>query len=132
MTQRRERRLRFLIWGASGWMIFAAASANAQPADEDTHADRFTNRYWSQSRPDRNYLNGCVTGYRAFMFSDNGYFVFDRRIHGSWRLDQLNNLILRTRDGVRIRLIFDQQQTLSPSANVAFLRRDERFQECRD
>jgi hypothetical protein len=113
-------------------LAVGADVVRAQEQPDVIQADRFTTTYWSQIRPDRNYLNGCVTGYRAFQFDQTGYFIFDRRIHGSWRLDQLGNLILRTRDGTRIRLIFDKQQTLMPSATIAFLKREERFQECRD
>jgi hypothetical protein len=106
--------------------------AAGQPVTGDVHPDRFTSRYWSQSRPDRDYLNGCVTGYRAFQFSDTGYFVFDRRVRGSWRIDPLNNLVLRLRDGTRLKLVFDGAQTLTPSADGTLLRRDQRFTQCRD
>ncbi len=114
-----------LIWGGQ---------AEAQRADDDDggHVDRFTNSYWSQSRPDQAYLSGCVTGYRAFQFSNTGYFVFDRRIRGTWRVDRFDNLILKTRDGISFKLFFDHGRTLTPNANNAIVRRDQRFQECRE
>lgn len=114
-------------------LYLTLGNAHAQRVDEDGgNASRFTGKYWSQIRPDRAYLNGCVTGYRAFQFADSGYFIFDRKVHGSWRVDRFDNLILRTRDGQRIRLIFDKQNTLIPSQNGTFLRRDQRFQECQE
>lgn len=112
--------------------VSMAPHALAQQPEQDVTADRFTQHFWSQSRPDRGYLNGCVTGYRAFTFSADGHFVFDRKLHGTWRPDRLNNLVLRLRDGTTVRLFFDGQRTLTPSLNGGAFRRDQRFQECRD
>lgn len=132
MTQQRIYR-HLVSWSvAAGILSYTAmGTAFAQRADEGQgDTSRFTGKYWAQIRPDRAYLNGCVTGYRAFQFADSGYFIFDRKIHGSWRVDRFDNLILRTREGKRIRLVYDHQQTLMPTENGAFLRRDQRFQAC--
>jgi hypothetical protein len=120
--------------------------AHAQQ-DEDqgvVHRDVFTKHYWSQIQPNYFYLNGCSTGYRAFLFNDTGYFLFDNRVHGSWRVDQLGNLRLRTTDGRELRLYYDKVTSLVPivptneltsqPANSAsgtfYFRRTDVFQEC--
>lgn len=111
-------------------VLLGASPAVAQRADDAVGSDRFTQRNWSQIRPNRDYLNGCVTGYRAFTFSQTGHFVFNRKVHGSWRVDPFGNLILRARDGTRIKLVFDRQRGLAPTQDSALLQRQERFQEC--
>jgi hypothetical protein len=75
----------------------------------------FTKRAWTQSRPNYSYLNGCVTGYRTFVFTDDGYFVFNRNIRGSWRLTTGGNVSLKNRGGQRITLYYDKRFSLTPS-----------------
>ena len=79
--------------------------------------------------PDKDYEGGCVVGFLAFTFSPTGYFIFNNRIKGSWRLDELGNVKLRTRDGVRFTLILEDN-ILRPTANIDFLKRNQRYQKC--
>jgi hypothetical protein len=99
---------------------------------EDVNTDaltRFTGPRWSQIRPDRDYNGGCVIGFLAFQFSPTGYFVFNNRIRGSWRLDELGNLKLRTKDGQVFTLIVEGE-TLRPTRNLPFMKRTYLYQKC--
>lgn len=123
---------RVLGFACCALLLLGGSQARAQRAEDAVGSDRFTQRSWSQIRPNRDYLNGCVTGYRAFSFSRTGHFVFNRKVHGSWRVDPFGNLILRARDGTPMKLVFDRQRVLSPTQDSALLRRQERYQECPD
>lgn len=90
---------------------------------------RFTGTAWSLVYPDRDYQGGCVVGFLAFRFSPTGYFVYNNRIRGSWRVDEMGNLLLRTRDGLKFTLIVDGN-TLRPVENLPFARRFYQFQRC--
>jgi hypothetical protein len=107
-----------------------AADIDLQEARE-----RLTQHYWSQIYPNRDYLDGCLTGYRAFVFDKSGYFVFDRKTHGTWRVDRLGNLVLRTREGEVFRLSRVGENGLRPpNADFlpSFLARNQVFQRCTD
>jgi len=124
------RPLRRLGHACGALLVLGGSPALAQRSENAVGPDRFTQRYWSQISPNRDYLNGCVTGYQAFSFSQTGYFVFNRKVHGSWRVDPFGNLILRARDGTRLKLLFDRQRGLSPTQDTALLQRRARYQEC--
>lgn len=99
----------------------------------DPNADsikRFTGARWSMIVPDKDYEGGCVVGFLAFSFSPTGYFVFNNRIRGSWRVDELGNLKLRTRDGLLFTMLVDGQ-TIRPSREVnGLLKRFMIFERC--
>lgn len=106
-------------------------------ADNNTETVRehMTKHFWSQIYPNLNYLNGCLTGYRAFVFSPNGYFIFNQRIHGNWRIDWQGNLVLKTQNGQNFRLYRGGPDTLRPANStriVSFLARNQVFKECKD
>lgn len=90
---------------------------------------RFTAAAWSLVHPDRDYEGGCVVGFLAFKFSPTGYFVYNNKIRGSWRVDELGNLVLRTKDGFKFTLIVDGD-TLHPMGELPFARRFYRYQRC--
>jgi hypothetical protein len=90
---------------------------------------KFTGSAWSLVYPDRDYQGGCVIGFLAFRFSPTGYFIYNNRIRGSWRVDELGNLVLRTKDGVKFTLIVEGN-TLHPTENLPFARRFYQFQKC--
>ena len=90
---------------------------------------RFTGPRWSQIRPEKDFNGGCVIGFLAFQFSPTGYFVFNNRIRGSWRVDELGNLKLRTKDGVVFTLIVEGE-TLRPTRNLDFMKRTYLYQRC--
>jgi hypothetical protein len=113
--------------------ICIATSARAdEPRGLDPNAQdisRFTKARWSMITPDRDYEGGCVVGFLAFEFSPTGYFSYNNHIRGAWRIDELGNLKLRTRDGVRFTMIVDGT-TIRPSQTIEFLKRSEVFQRC--
>jgi hypothetical protein len=103
-----------------------------QSSDSDPNGPaiaHFTATRWSMIRPNRDFEGGCVVGFLAFQFSQTGYFVFSNRIRGSWRIDELGNLKLRTRDGIVFTLIVEGT-TLRPTINLPFLRRTDLYQRC--
>jgi hypothetical protein len=98
----------------------------------DPNADfirRFTTVRWSMIVPDKDYEGGCVVGFLAFAFSPTGYFSYNNRIRGSWRVDELGNLKLRTRDGLQFTMLVDGQ-TMRPSRTIEFLTRAMIFERC--
>jgi hypothetical protein len=90
---------------------------------------RFTGPAWSLVYPDRDYQGGCVIGFLAFRFSPTGYFVYNNRVRGSWRVDEMGNLLLRTKDGLKFTLIVEGT-TLRPTGNLPFARKFYQFQRC--
>jgi hypothetical protein len=126
-----NRRILMCLLVALG--VSAADETRAQPrglVDVNTDAMvRFTGPRWSQIRPDRDFNGGCVIGFLAFQFSPTGYFVFNNRIRGSWRLDELGNLKLRTKDGVTFTLIVEGD-LLRPTRNLPFMKRTFQYQRC--
>jgi hypothetical protein len=103
-----------------------------EPIDVDPNADfikRFTGPRWSMIIPDKDYEGGCVVGFLAFAFSPTGYFSWNNRIRGSWRVDELGNLKLRTRDGLLFTMLVDGT-TMRPSRTIQFLSRTMIFQRC--
>lgn len=113
--------------------LSAVDETRAQPrglADVNTDTMmRFTGPRWSQIRPDRDFNGGCVIGFLAFQFSPTGYFVFNNHIRGSWRVDELGNLRLRTRDGLVFTLVVEGD-TLRPTRNLPFMKRTFLYQRC--
>jgi hypothetical protein len=129
-------RLARLATAALGGALCAFALLAAPGRAQDVSADpltlelaRFTSTRWSMISPDKDYEGGCVVGFLAFEFSPTGYFTYNNRIRGSWRIDELGNLKLVTRDGQRVTLLVEGT-TLRPSRNFAFLKRAELYQKC--
>jgi hypothetical protein len=128
-----------MIARGSGWLaaltlVAALALPNSAYLQEDVdpNADvmkRFTTTRWSMIVPDKDYEGGCVVGFLAFQFSPTGYFVFNNRIRGSWRVDELGNLKLRTRDGILFTMLVEGQQMRS-TRTIGFLSRTMIFQRC--
>jgi hypothetical protein len=103
-----------------------------EPKEPDPNADvmrLFTTTRWSMIVPDKDYEGGCVVGFLAFAFSPTGYFTFNNKIRGSWRIDELGNLKLRTRDGLLFTMLVDGQN-MRPSRTIQFLSRTMIFQRC--
>jgi|GEM_PF-6833488 len=90
---------------------------------------RFTGPAWSLVYPDRDYQGGCVIGFLSFRFSPTGYFVYNNRLRGSWRVDEMGNLLLRTKEGLKFTLIVEGT-TLRPVENLPFARKFYQFQRC--
>lgn len=125
-----------LLAAACFGTILALAQLAVPARAQDVSADpltleltRFTATRWSMISPDRDYEGGCVVGFLAFEFSPTGYFTYNNHIRGSWRIDELGNLKLVTRDGLRVTLLVEGT-TLRPSRNFAFLKRAELYQKC--
>ena len=85
------------------------------PVDETA----FTSGNWVQTYPDYSYLDGCTTGERAFTFQSDHYFIFNFKVHGSWRLSSSGNTInLLIRSGPTpsvLQLVYDGSSTLRPN-----------------
>jgi hypothetical protein len=118
-----------------------AAQQSGGTATTAPTIDTFTAHYWAQISPNFDYLNGCSTGYRAFIFTADGYFIYNQRVHGAWRIDQQGNLVLRTKQGQVLRLFWDHSKTLTPSTSSsttttsapsgnANFRHGDKFQQC--
>lgn len=121
------------LLAAAIWLLASAAGAS-DGLDWDPNSKavlRFTAVRWSMIYPDRDFEGGCVVGYRAFSFSPTGYFVFNNRVRGSWRIDELGNLKLRTRDGVRFTLVVESSG-LRSFQDLGFIRRAELYAPCTD
>jgi hypothetical protein len=121
------------IFAALTVLLSAASQIRAdEPKEPDPNADvmrLFTTTRWSMIVPDKDYEGGCVVGFLAFAFSPTGYFTFNNKIRGSWRIDELGNLKLRTRDGLLFTMLVDGQSMRS-SKTIQFLSRTMIFQRC--
>jgi hypothetical protein len=123
-----------LCAGSALWFAPGSGSADGDGLDWDPSSPavlRFTSARWSLIYPDRDFEAGCISGYLAFEFSPTGYFVFNNRVRGSWRIDELGNLKLRSRDGTRFTLIVDGAG-LKPVQEVGLLRRGQVYWLCDD
>jgi hypothetical protein len=125
-----------LLWVAAlvlcGYACLGASSAAAQAMDRSQDGNlslRFTAVRWSQIRPSKDFEGGCVIGFLAFRFDPTGYFIYNNHIRGAWWIDELGNLILRTRDGLRFTLIVDGD-TIRPNKNLPFMKRTFMYQRC--
>jgi hypothetical protein len=115
-----------------GSAVLVYAQAGGGGLDLDTGSDsmtRFTGPRWSQIRPNRDFQGGCVVGFLAFQFNPTGYFIFNNHVHGSWRVDELGNLKLRSRDGETVTMVVDGD-IIRPTRTVSFVRRTDLFQRC--
>ncbi len=81
--------------------------------------ERFVGRYWSQIRPNLNYQYGCSTGWHAFKFRADGYFVYDGKVTGAWWIDHLGNVAVLTKTGQKQLLFYDNHNRLSQRQQVA-------------
>jgi hypothetical protein len=146
MKQGQRRHREWITVCAALFMATPGGCACAQESPDNLiiHSDDFVGSYWSQIRPNYSYLNGCETGYRAFSFTRDGYFVFDNKVHGSWRVDRLGNLVLRTKEGRQLKLSHNQSGLLvpvvsnnqltkgppNPASGEFYFRRTDLFQQC--
>jgi hypothetical protein len=115
-----------VVWFSAPW-----SSVRAQLLDEarPTGAQNYANTRWVLQRPDQNPTDACVGGFFSFLFSETGYFVYNNRIRGSWRVDQLGNLRLKTHNGPNV-LLLANGNTLRPVANAGFVLKRNIFQRC--
>ncbi|HET6340393.1 MAG TPA: hypothetical protein VFG30_44595 [Polyangiales bacterium] len=114
------------------WLSASSQIRAEEPQELNPNADvmrLFTSTRWSMIVPDKDYDGGCVVGFLAFAFSPTGYFTFNNKIRGSWRIDELGNLKLRTRDGLLFTMLVDGQNMRS-SRTIPFLSRTMIFQRC--
>jgi hypothetical protein len=113
----------------SAALAVAPIAARAEEPREGDSIVRFTKVRWSMILPDKDYEGGCVVGFLAFEFSATGYFSYNNHLRGAWRIDELGNLKLRTRDGLRFTMMVDGG-TMRPSQDVGPLKRGFVFQRC--
>jgi hypothetical protein len=120
-----------LMLCAYAWALPATAAAQTmdRSAENPDANAKFTSVRWSQIRPEKDFQGGCVVGFLAFRFDPTGYFIFNNHVRGAWWIDELGNLILRTRDGLRFTLIVDGD-TIRPNKNLPFMRRTFQYKRC--
>jgi hypothetical protein len=129
--ERARNSWRLCVWlfGSLMWMGVADAQQSG-PLDPGADAmNRFVGPRWSMIRPPKDFDGGCVIGFYAFQFSSTGYFVFNNHVRGSWRVDEIGNLRLRTRDGLTFILIVEGN-IIRPARNLPFAKRTWQFQRC--
>lgn len=116
-------------------LMLVAAHAHAQDKKLDAELDdpelsELANTVWAMTLPERDFAGGCVVGFLAFKFLPNGYFIYNNRISGWWRLDLVSgNIRMRTREGLRFLLAKEANELRVPQ-NTPFLRRGNLFQKC--
>jgi len=111
--------------------LTATVRADESPTEAEAVPDlsRFTGARWSMSYPERDYEGGCVVGFLSFQFYPNGFFTYNVKVRGVWRLDDEGRLQLRTRDGVRFTLL-QEGDGLHATRDLPFLRRSNVFRRC--
>jgi hypothetical protein len=107
----------------------AIAQSNPGDGDAGSNATRFSGTYWSQIYPKRDYDRGCAIGFLAFEFQPAGYFIFDRKVTGSWQVDELGNLKLRTKQGEVLKLVV-HSDTLEATSELGLVKRAYLYQKC--
>ena len=112
------------------WASYSSAQESKGTAQETPNAiARFAGTYWSQIYPSRDYDRGCAIGFLSFEFQPTGYFIFNRKITGSWRIDELGNLKLRTKQGETLKLIVNND-TLQATSDLGIVKRANLYQKC--
>jgi hypothetical protein len=113
------------------WSAWPCSQGSAQELDPEqpTGDAAYVDTRWAMSLPDRDPMDACVGGFWTFHFFRNGYFVYSNKVRGVWRVDQLGNIRLKTRDGVALTLLVSGT-TFRPNATVTFVKRSNVFQRC--
>jgi hypothetical protein len=131
MTAGRARR-----WGASlaggllaGWLLAQGAQAQVAPDPAPPGTETYANTRWSLKRVDQDPTDACVGGFFTFQFSPTGYFVYNNHIRGSWRVDGLGNIRLKTSKG-QLLMLLASGSTLRAPGNVGFLLKKNVFERC--
>ena len=109
--------------------IQGQTQASTTNSDAASNSARFSGGYWSQIYPNRDYDRGCAIGFLAFEFTPDGYFIFDRKVTGSWQVDEIGNLKLRTKQGEVLKLIV-HSDTLQASTDLGLIKRADLYQKC--
>jgi hypothetical protein len=99
-------------------LLVARSAAPAEFHERGAGQERFVGRYWSQIRPNLNFQYGCNTGWHAFRFRSDGYFVYDGKIAGSWWTDHLGNVNVLTNTGQKLLLFYDNHKRLSQRQQI--------------
>lgn len=107
------------------------APAHAQLIDEPQApgSEKYANSRWVLQRPDQDPTDACVGGFFSFQFSPTGYFVYNNRYRGSWRVDSQGNVRLRTSKGQML-LLLANGATLRAAGNGGFLLKKNVFERC--
>jgi hypothetical protein len=96
------------------------------PASE---ASRMSGAYWAQIYPNRDFDRGCAIGFLSFDFQPGGYFIFDRKVTGSWQIDVIGNIKLRTKQGEVLKLIVNGD-TLQATTDLGLVKRADLYRKC--
>jgi hypothetical protein len=125
-------RMTLVVFSAAACLAIGADRGRAQDkrgGDLDPRAE-FAGTRWYLTIAEREAAEDCDSGYMTFYFDKTGYFMFNRRMRGSWRIDELGNIRLRTRDGLNLILLV-QEEALAPASNAGFMRRRDVYKRCR-
>ncbi len=123
------------VWRQLGLVVALSSSALAQDQKLDVQLDdpelsELANTVWAMTLPERDFAGGCVVGYLAFKFQPNGYFIYNNRISGWWRLDTATNRVrMRTKEGKTF-FLAKEGNTMRSAQNLPFLRRGNEFTKC--
>ncbi|HEX5658205.1 MAG TPA: hypothetical protein VFX59_13465 [Polyangiales bacterium] len=120
------------VWGVVALLLSAPAFAQDKLDVEldDPELSELANTVWAMTLPERDFGGGCVVGFLAFKFQPNGYFIYNNRISGWWRLDtKSGNIRMRTREGLRF-LLTKEGDTLRVPQNTPFMKRGNMFTKC--
>lgn len=110
--------------------VLSPDGARAQLLEEKAPgAEAYANSRWVLQRPDQDPTDACVGGFFSFQFSATGYFVYNNRYRGSWRVDTQGNLRLKTSKGQQL-LLLANGNTLRAAANAGFLQKRNVFDRC--
>lgn len=91
--------------------------------------EAYANTRWVLHRPDQDPTDACVGGFFTFQFSATGYFVYNNRHRGSWRVDPQGNIRLKTSKGQML-LLLVTGTTMRSVANAGFLLKKNVFERC--
>ncbi len=131
-AQRRALTRALFAWLVLATPLLTLAQGTAE--DEDvlrSMTEKLEDTRWAQSYPPRDYEGSCDVGFLAFTFRPNGFFIYNNRIAGSWRIDGLGYLRLRTRTGDIITMMINDD-TIRPLRNYTSpaMHRTDVFQRC--
>ena len=129
MAGRARRWVGLSAGGLVGCLLALGARAQVVDEPKPPGTEVYANSRWVLQRPGQDPTDGCVGGFFSFQFSPTGYFVYNNKIRGSWVVDGLGNIRLKTSTGQMLKLIV-AGNTLRPPGNIGFLLKKNVFERC--
>jgi hypothetical protein len=113
----------------TGWLMAQGAQAQVVEDPKPPGTEVYASTRWVLQRPGQDPTDACVGGFFTFQFSPTGYFVYNNHIRGSWRVDGLGNIRLKTSKG-QLLMLLANGSTLRAPGNVGFLLKKNVFERC--